>query len=133
MKKFTDIFNDSNPFVAKPGRRWKSTRTGNIYSETGCTRVLEGEMLGIIREPTGAKTYQPYVRYLELVSDPEPTGREAIHAAVDAYLDARNNSINAAEANESVRRALDEAGNKANAAWDERMKAAESLKKLLNL
>lgn len=129
-KTFNDMFPGGEGFVAKPGRKWKSVRTGNIYSETERTHVLEGEMRGIIREPTGEKSYQPYVRDLTLL---EPTGRETIHAALDAYLDAAEIvemcSTNAEKARKNFE-AEDHALYVSVQSRDERM---ESLKKLLNL
>lgn len=67
--------------------------------------------------PNGKARFEPHISNLELVE--EPTGREAIHAAVDAYLDAQEKCVweNRTLANTMA----------------ERNKNLEALKKLLNL
>lgn len=78
------------------------------------------------------RTIAPHISNLELVEE-EPTGRKAIHAALDAYLDATEIVEMVSTDAEKARMDFEAKDHALYVSVQSRDKAAESLKKLLNL
>lgn len=131
-KTFNDIFPNGKGFVAKPGRRWKSVLDGRNFIETDITGLdSTGHLYCTVDQNGVTKLYAPYIFNLELIE--EPTGREAIHAALDAYLDAKEKYDKADAVFDEAASLREKRLAERNDADSQRYAQAESLKKLLNL
>ena len=128
-KTFNDIFPGGSGWEPA-NRSWRHKGTGHVVKEMPNSEIDGNIVEGLYC--TTCEYAQPYVsKDLELIE--EPTGREAIHAAVDAYLDAAEIvemcSTNVEKARKNFE-AEDHALYVSVQSRDERM---EALKKLLNL